>query len=145
MVLMKKIQSTCNLCALACNLDFYVEDGKIEKVAPTVDYPVNQGFCCIKASIAGIQQRPPVFAEPVIDRGFHRGRMMGRIHWQNFVPAGRERFPCFHGMQQQRPILQRTNAVRRWKRNGIKIRFSQYGCVGRFGQIQVHGHIWAGS
>ena len=45
---MKKIQSTCNLCALACNLDFYVENGKIEKVAPTVDYPVNQGFCCIK-------------------------------------------------------------------------------------------------
>ena len=45
---MKKIQSTCNLCALACNLDFYVEDGKIEKVSPTVDYPVNQGFCCIK-------------------------------------------------------------------------------------------------
>ena len=32
---MKKIQSTCNLCALACNLDFYVEDGKIEKVAPS--------------------------------------------------------------------------------------------------------------
>ena len=29
---MKKIQSTCNLCALACNLDFYVENGKIEKV-----------------------------------------------------------------------------------------------------------------
>ena len=27
---MKKIQSTCNLCALACNLDFYVENGKIE-------------------------------------------------------------------------------------------------------------------
>ena len=23
---MKKIQSTCNLCALACNLDFYVEN-----------------------------------------------------------------------------------------------------------------------
>lgn len=45
---MKKIQSTCNLCALACNFDFHVEDGKIEKVSPTVDYPVNQGFCCIK-------------------------------------------------------------------------------------------------
>ena len=45
---MKKIQSTCNLCALACNLDFYVEDGKIEKVAPTVDYSVNKGLCCIK-------------------------------------------------------------------------------------------------
>jgi assimilatory nitrate reductase catalytic subunit len=47
-VLMKKIQSTCNLCALACNIDFHVENGKIEKVSPTVDYPVNQGFCCIK-------------------------------------------------------------------------------------------------
>lgn len=45
---MKKIQSTCNLCALACNLDFYVENGKIDRVSPTVDYPVNKGFCCIK-------------------------------------------------------------------------------------------------
>ncbi|WP_299995399.1 molybdopterin oxidoreductase family protein [uncultured Clostridium sp.] len=45
---MKKIQSTCNLCALACNIDFYVENGKIAKVSPTVDYPVNKGFCCIK-------------------------------------------------------------------------------------------------
>lgn len=45
---MKRIQSTCNLCALACNIDFHVEDGKIQKVSPTVDYPVNQGFCCIK-------------------------------------------------------------------------------------------------
>ncbi|MGL5312848.1 MAG: molybdopterin oxidoreductase family protein [Peptostreptococcaceae bacterium] len=45
---MNKIQSTCNLCALACNMDFYVEDNKIVKVAPTEDYPVNKGFCCIK-------------------------------------------------------------------------------------------------
>ena len=45
---MKKSQSTCNLCALACNIDFYVENGKIAKVSPTVDYPVNKGFCCIK-------------------------------------------------------------------------------------------------
>ena len=45
---MKKIQSTCNLCALACNVDFYVENGKIDRVSPTVDYPVNKGFCCIK-------------------------------------------------------------------------------------------------
>ncbi len=45
---MKRIQSTCNLCALACNIDFHVEDGKIQKISPTVDYPVNQGFCCIK-------------------------------------------------------------------------------------------------
>ena len=45
---MKKIQSTCNLCALACNIDFYVDNGKIQKVSPTVNYPVNKGFCCIK-------------------------------------------------------------------------------------------------
>ena len=34
---MKKIQSTCNLCALACNLDFHVEGGEIKKVTPTKD------------------------------------------------------------------------------------------------------------
>ncbi|MCF0148843.1 MAG: molybdopterin oxidoreductase family protein [Clostridium sp.] len=45
---MKKIQSTCNLCALACNVDFYVEGGEIKRVSPTKDYPVNKGFCCIK-------------------------------------------------------------------------------------------------
>ena len=53
---MKKIQSTCNLCALACNIDFYVEDGKIAKVSPTVDYPVNKGFCCIKGLSLDKQQ-----------------------------------------------------------------------------------------
>ena len=45
---MRKIQSTCNLCALACNIDFHVEGGEIKKVTPTTDYPVNKGFCCIK-------------------------------------------------------------------------------------------------
>nr|WP_307992046.1 molybdopterin oxidoreductase family protein [uncultured Niameybacter sp.] len=45
---MKKVQSTCNVCALACNLDFYVENGEITKVIPTKDYPVNKGFSCIK-------------------------------------------------------------------------------------------------
>lgn len=41
-------QSTCNYCSIACNLDFHVEDQHITQVVPTKDYPVNQGFCCIK-------------------------------------------------------------------------------------------------
>ena len=45
---MKIIQSTCNYCSLACNMDFHVEDGRIQKVTPTKDYPVNKGFSCIK-------------------------------------------------------------------------------------------------
>lgn len=45
---MKIVQSTCNFCALACNLDFHVEDNKIVKVVPTKGYPVNNGFSCIK-------------------------------------------------------------------------------------------------
>ena len=45
---MKKVQSTCNLCALACNFDFYVENEQIKKVMPTMHYPVNKGFSCIK-------------------------------------------------------------------------------------------------
>ena len=45
---MKKVQSTCNLCSLACNFDFYVENEQIKKVMPTMHYPVNKGFSCIK-------------------------------------------------------------------------------------------------
>lgn len=53
---MKKIQSTCNLCALDCNFDFYVEDDKIVKVMPTKGYPVNDGFSCIKGLSLDRQQ-----------------------------------------------------------------------------------------
>ena len=45
---MKLIQSTCNYCAIACNLDFSVEDNKITKIHPTAGHPINKGFCCIK-------------------------------------------------------------------------------------------------
>ncbi len=45
---MKKVQSTCNFCALDCNLDFYVENDVITRVVPTKGYPVNEGFACIK-------------------------------------------------------------------------------------------------
>lgn len=53
---MKKVQSTCNYCALDCNLDFYVEDNQIVKVVPTKGYPVNDGFCCIKGLSLDKQQ-----------------------------------------------------------------------------------------
>ncbi|MGL5989204.1 molybdopterin oxidoreductase family protein [Cetobacterium sp.] len=45
---MKKIQTTCNYCSLACNMDFYIKNGAIQKVIPSQDYPVNKGFSCIK-------------------------------------------------------------------------------------------------
>ncbi|MGL5381485.1 molybdopterin oxidoreductase family protein [Clostridium sp.] len=54
---MERIQSTCNFCALACNVDFYVENGEIVRVAPTEDYPVNKGFCCIKGLNLDKQQK----------------------------------------------------------------------------------------
>lgn len=53
---MKKIQSTCNYCALDCNLDFYVEDNRIVKTVPKKGYPVNDGFCCIKGLSLSKQQ-----------------------------------------------------------------------------------------
>lgn len=53
---MKKVQSTCNYCALDCNLDFYVEDNQIVKVLPTKGYPVNNGFSCIKGLSLDKQQ-----------------------------------------------------------------------------------------
>lgn len=45
---MKKIQTTCNYCSLACNMDIFVENNCIKKVIPTEHYPVNKGFSCIK-------------------------------------------------------------------------------------------------
>ena len=53
---MRKVQSTCNFCAIDCNLDFYVEDGKIVKTVPTKGYPVNDGFSCIKGLSLSKQQ-----------------------------------------------------------------------------------------
>lgn len=53
---MKKIQSTCNYCAIDCNLDFYVKEGRIVKVIPTPGYPVNDGFSCIKGISLDKQQ-----------------------------------------------------------------------------------------
>ena len=53
---MKRVQSTCNYCALDCNMDFYVEGGRIVKVLPTKGYPVNDGFCCIKGLSLDKQQ-----------------------------------------------------------------------------------------
>ena len=53
---MKRIQSTCNYCALDCNLDFYVENERIVKVLPTKGYPVNDGFACIKGISLDRQQ-----------------------------------------------------------------------------------------
>lgn len=54
---MKKIQSTCNYCAIDCNLDFYVENDQIIKTVPTKGYPVNDGFCCIKGLSLDKQQK----------------------------------------------------------------------------------------
>ena len=54
---MKKVQSTCNYCAIDCNLDFYVENNRIVKVVPTKGYPVNDGFSCIKGLSLDKQQR----------------------------------------------------------------------------------------
>lgn len=53
---MRKVQSTCNYCALDCNLDFYVEDNQIVKVVPTKGYPVNDGFSCVKGLSLDKQQ-----------------------------------------------------------------------------------------
>lgn len=53
---MKKIQSTCNYCAIDCNLDFHVEDNRVVRAVPTRGYPVNDGFCCIKGLSLDKQQ-----------------------------------------------------------------------------------------
>ena len=56
--MIKKVQSTCNFCAIDCNLDFYVdtETNQVVKTVPTKGYPVNDGFSCIKGLSLSKQQ-----------------------------------------------------------------------------------------
>ncbi len=64
---MKKIQSTCNYCSLACNLDFHVENDNIHEVIPTKKYPVNKGFSCIKGLSLKKQKKSDNFPKnPII-------------------------------------------------------------------------------
>ena len=53
---MRRVQSTCNFCAIDCNVDFYVEDRRIVRTVPTKGYPVNDGFSCIKGLSLSKQQ-----------------------------------------------------------------------------------------
>ncbi|GHV76649.1 nitrate reductase catalytic subunit [Spirochaetia bacterium] len=75
---MNKVQTTCNYCSLGCNIDFFVENGRITKVNPTKEYPVNRGFACIKGLSLDKQldaKRDPL---PLVKNG--RGEME-RVSW----------------------------------------------------------------
>ena len=62
---MKTIRTTCNYCAIACNLDFHINDNEeIERVEPTKDYPVNKGFCCVKG--LNLDKQNTVHENPVL-------------------------------------------------------------------------------
>lgn len=76
---MKKIQSTCNYCALDCNMDFYVEDERIVKVLPTKGYPVNDGFCCIKG--LSLDKQQTVVKTSPLPRIRQRDGSMKEVSW----------------------------------------------------------------
>lgn len=62
---MKVVRSTCNYCSIACNFDFHVNDnGFIERVKPAEDYPVNQGFCCVKG--LNLDKQNTIHENPVL-------------------------------------------------------------------------------
>lgn len=74
-------QSTCNYCSLACNLDFYVKDGKIDRVIPTKDYPVNKGFSCIKG--LNLDKQNTEIPNPVLPRLRDENGEMKEISWDD--------------------------------------------------------------
>ena len=76
---MKVIQSTCNYCSIACNLDFHVEDDHIVKVVPTAGYPVNNGFCCIKG--LNLDKQNTKYNNPVLPLIRDEEGNMNQISW----------------------------------------------------------------
>lgn len=78
---MKIIRSTCNYCSIACNLDFHVEDnGFIKRVVPTVDYPVNKGFCCVKG--LNLDKQNTEHENPVLPLLRDKNGELKQIKWQ---------------------------------------------------------------
>lgn len=78
---MKVIRSTCNYCSIACNMDFHVEDdGFIKRVVPTVDYPVNKGFCCVKG--LNLDKQNTEFENPVLPLVRDKSGELKQIQWQ---------------------------------------------------------------
>lgn len=78
---MKRVQSTCNFCALACNIDFYVEDNKIVKVVPTKDYPVNNGFSCIKG--LSLDKQQTVFKSSILPKVKQKDGSFKTMEWDD--------------------------------------------------------------
>ena len=87
---MKKVQSTCNYCALDCNLDFYVENNKIVKVIPTKDYPVNNGFSCIKG--LSLDKQQTIIRESTLPRLRQKDGSFKRIPWDDAYKLVADKF-----------------------------------------------------
>ena len=80
---MKVVQSTCNYCSIACNVDFHVEDDHIVKVVPTVGYPVNNGFCCIKG--LNLDKQNTKYHNPVLPLLRDEEGNMNQISWMKLL------------------------------------------------------------
>ena len=76
----KKVQSTCNYCAIDCNLDFYVEDDRIVRVVPTKGYPVNDGFSCIKG--LSLDKQQTVIKTSPLPKIRQEDGMMKEVDWE---------------------------------------------------------------
>jgi assimilatory nitrate reductase catalytic subunit len=87
---MKKVQSTCNYCALACNLDFYVDDNRIMKVLPTKNYPVNNGFACIKG--LSLDKQQTIEKESILPRIKQKDGSFKRISWNDAYKTVADKF-----------------------------------------------------
>lgn len=77
---MKVVRSTCNYCSIACNFDFHVnENGFIERVKPSEDYPVNKGFCCVKG--LNLDKQNTIYENPVLPLLRNEDGKLEHISW----------------------------------------------------------------
>jgi len=64
-----KILSVCPYCGVGCGVELEVENGKIIKVNPQKDHPVNKGRLCIKgATLLDVVNHPDRLKYPMIKR-----------------------------------------------------------------------------
>jgi len=64
---MKIIKSVCPYCGVGCGIELHVKDGKVVKVLPQKDHPVNSGKLCIKgATLEKVINNPKRLKYPMI-------------------------------------------------------------------------------
>ncbi|MDI6806583.1 MAG: molybdopterin-dependent oxidoreductase [Candidatus Aenigmarchaeota archaeon] len=75
---MQNIKSICIYCGCGCNLNFYLKNGKIEKILPDKADPVSEGKSCMK----GLTINEVVGKGRIISPMIRKSKKLKKVSWE---------------------------------------------------------------